>query len=210
MAGTVTPPALSVSDAELQIQPPRTHIMSMPVTLRRFTIDDLERFPDDGNRYELLEGVLFVTPAPLPPHEAILHRLILLLGNHLEPWPEIRMAVRSEVVLAPDNKLEPDIQIYRAGRIPRTWAEVSDRWLAVEVASRSTRAYDREYKRDAYLALDVREVWLVDPFDRVVRVAGSGGQAEKTLDRELIWIPPAPATPLRIDLAAVFHNLPVE
>jgi len=184
--------------------------MLMPVTLRRFTIDELDRFPDDGNRYELLDGVLFVTPAPLPPHEAILHRLILLLGNHLTPWSEIRMAVRSEVVLAPDNKLEPDIQIYRAGTIPQTWAKVSDRWLAVEVASRSTRAYDREYKRDAYLALGVREVWLVDPFDRVVRAVNSGEKAEKTLATELIWIPPAPATPLRIELAWLFQDLPVE
>jgi Uma2 family endonuclease len=184
--------------------------MRMPVTLRRFTVDELDQFPDDGNRYELLDGVLFVTPAPLPPHEAILHRLILLLGNHLKPWPGIRMAVRSEVVLAPDNKLEPDIQIYQASQIPRTWAEVTDRWLAVEVASRSTRAYDREYKRDGYLALGVREVWLVDPFDRVVRVMGSDKKVEQTLDLHLNWIPPAPVTPLRIELRDLFRDLPDE
>jgi Uma2 family endonuclease len=68
--------------------------MAMPVTLRRYTIDDLDRFPDDGNRYELLDGVLFVTPAPLPPHEAILHRLLLAIGNHIVPWRSARASSR--------------------------------------------------------------------------------------------------------------------
>ena len=101
--------------------------MAMPITLRRFTVDELDAFPDDGSRYELLDGVLFVTPAPLPAHEALIQRLSLLLGSHLEPWPELWLATRSEVVLPPDNKLEPDLQVYYAASLPRTWVEVEDR-----------------------------------------------------------------------------------
>jgi Uma2 family endonuclease len=184
--------------------------MAMPVTLRRFTVADLETFPDDGNRYELLDGVLFVTPVPLPPHEALIQRLMLLLGNHLSPWPEVWLAPRSEVVLAPDNKLEPDLQVYRAPSLPRSWADVEERWLVVEVASRSTRIYDREYKRDGYLQLGVREVWLVDRFDRAVRVTTHQTRAEATHRTPFLWTPPAPVPPLPIDPVELFRDLPTE
>jgi Uma2 family endonuclease len=198
----------TVRDAELRPPKPRIHIMAMPVSLRRYTLEDLDRFPDDGNRYELLDGVLFVTPAPLPAHEVIRQRLILAIGNHIRPWPDLWLAPRSEVVLPPSNKLEPDLQVYRAAMVPRRWTEVSDRWLAVEVASRSTRVYDREHKLQAYLDLGVREVWLVDRLDDVVRVASQGQPAERTVATELIWSPPSPVGPLEIDLVEQFRGLP--
>lgn len=184
--------------------------MAMPVTLRHFTVGDLDAFPDDGNLYELLDGVLFVTPAPLPAHEALLERLVRLLHDHLRPWPAVRVATRSEVVLPPDNKLEPDLQIYHAETVPRTWAEVSDRWLTVEVASRSTRVYDREYKRDAYLQMGVQEVWLVDRFAREVRVSRRTPTGERVCREELIWSPPAPVPSLSVDLVKLFEGLPEE
>jgi hypothetical protein len=43
--------------------------MAMRATVPRYTLQDLESFPDDGNRYELVDGILLVTPAPLPPHD---------------------------------------------------------------------------------------------------------------------------------------------
>lgn len=184
--------------------------MVMPaVTLRRFTVDEIDRFPPDGNRYELLDGVLFVTPAPMPLHEEIVWRLARILTGHLEPWPEIHLATRSEVVLRPKNKLEPDLQVYRAERIPRSWSDVRDRWLAVEVVSRSTRIVDREYKLDGYLALGVREVWLVDPRERWV-VTGKSGGLVTTVEQQLVWSPPEPVTPLSIDIPTLFRDLPRE
>ena len=200
--------AIGFRDAELPRSERSPKIMAMPVSLRRFSLDELEALPDDGNRYELLDGVLFVTPAPLPAHEVLIQRLMLLLGNHLRSWPEIWIAPRSEVVLAPHNKLEPDLQIYRAASIPRAWNQVRERWLAVEVASHSTRVYDRQYKRDGYLQLGVQEVWLLDRFDRVVRVATRDDPEERTFEGEFLWTPPAPATPLRVDLVELFQDLP--
>ena len=47
----------------------------MPAILPRYTVDDLDSFPDDGNRYELLDGRLLVTPAPMPPHEFVVLRI---------------------------------------------------------------------------------------------------------------------------------------
>lgn len=187
---------------------PSPHIMAMPVTLRRFRVEDLDRFPDDGNRYELVDGVLFVTPAPQPAHEELISRLMGILRDHLRAWPEVRLATRSEVVRLPDTRLEPDLQVYRAETLPASWADVRDRWLAVEVASRTTRMYDREYKRDAFLQMGVREVWLVDRFDREIRVGRGDGSSEVICRVELVWTPPTPIPPLRVEVPALFHGLP--
>ncbi len=183
--------------------------MVMAVTLRRFTVDEIDRFPPDGNRYELLDGVLFVTPAPLPGHEAVVSRINHLLLDHLKPWSEIWIATKSEVVLRPHQKLEPDLQVYRAARIPSAWSQVDDRWLAVEVASPSTRVYDREYKLNAYLSLGVREVWLVDPADRSI-VVGRRQRPAVTVRDELVWRPPDPAGSLRLEVPGLFRGLPPE
>jgi hypothetical protein len=51
----------------------------MPVSVPRYSIADLERFPNDGNRYELLDGVLLVAPAPSHAHQIIVNRLQLRL-----------------------------------------------------------------------------------------------------------------------------------
>lgn len=49
--------------------------MAMPISVPSYTVDDLDRFPPDGNRYELLEGMLLVTPAPGLPHQVVTQRL---------------------------------------------------------------------------------------------------------------------------------------
>ena len=49
--------------------------MAMPLVVPRYTLQDLESFPDDGSRYELLDGVLLVTPAPAPLHQLVVSRV---------------------------------------------------------------------------------------------------------------------------------------
>jgi hypothetical protein len=61
--------------AELLASPPRAYLMAMPVSVPRYTVDDLDSLPNDGNRYELLDGVLLVSPAPMPPHELVVNRI---------------------------------------------------------------------------------------------------------------------------------------
>jgi Uma2 family endonuclease len=83
---------------------------------------------------------------------------------------------------------------------------VTEHWLAVEILSRSSRMYDREVKRAAYLALGVPELWLVDYHDRSVEVWRSRGAPEVV--REAIrWHVPILELIAVVDLAEVFAGL---
>jgi len=104
--------------------------MAMPVAVPRYTVDDLESFPDDGNRYELLDGILLVTPAPLPSHEIVLNRirnrLIIYLGDRAEVFTHAAVQVRPRTHLEPDILVVPSpIRITGRSR----WSDVREWWL---------------------------------------------------------------------------------
>jgi Uma2 family endonuclease len=86
------------------------------------------------------------------------------------------------------------------------WAEITEHWLAVEVLSRSSRVYDRKFKRDAYLALGVPEVWLVDVSGRNLERCRRGSDAELLRDA-LDWRVPASDVVVRVDLREVFAGV---
>jgi Uma2 family endonuclease len=141
--------------------------MAMAISLPQYTVDDLDRFPDDGNRYELLDGVLLVTPAPRAVHQLVANRIQVDLSNALMKTGLAHVVGPGVVVRKPKTQLQPDILVYSSKYSPTTdWPKISDHWLAVEVLSRSSRVYDREYKRDAYFKLGVRHVWLVSTLVR--------------------------------------------
>jgi Uma2 family endonuclease len=82
------------------------------------------------------------------------------------------------------------------------WVDVTEHWLAVEVLSHSSRIYDREFKRDAYFALGVQQVWLVDVEDRSVEVWTS--RSEHDVVRDVIrWRVPTTDLVVELNLAEV-------
>jgi Uma2 family endonuclease len=107
----------------------------------------------------------------------------------------------------PKTQLEPDVLVVPA-RFPLSskWHEITEHWLAVEVLSRSSRFYDREFKRDAYLALGVREVWLVDRADKSVEVSRVRGECDTVRDA-LVWRVPTLDMQVRIELSEVFAGI---
>ena len=108
----------------------------MPLTAPRYTVDDLDLFPDDGSRYELLDGVLLVTPAPRLAHQGVAFRLALLLGQVLQVPGLAQVTTPGVVVSLPLTQLEPDILVFPARfSLSSTWADISEHWLAVEVLS---------------------------------------------------------------------------
>lgn len=179
--------------------------MVMPVTLRRFTVEEVDQFPDDGNRYELLDGVLFVTPGPGLPHQVIAARLLVAFMNVIDDLPDLGVWSPAVVPIDRKSRLEPDLLVAATGGQLASWAKLGERWLAIEVSGSGSRIYDREYKRDAYLAAGVREVWLVDLTARTVAVSKAGA-AKDVVHRDIVtWREPGSGREVRIELAVLFR-----
>ena len=175
------------------------------VTVPRYTVDDLERFPDDGNRYELLDGVLLVTPAPRAVHQIVVSRIAFRLTEAVGAIAHV--VGPGAVSVPPRTQLQPDILVYPSRFSPTTdWAKVDEHWLAVEVLSRSSRMYDRDFKRDAYLALGVCEVWLVDVRELTVEVCRARGAGDIVRDT-IHWQAPGMETVMHIALADAFQGV---
>ncbi|MGH3384329.1 MAG: Uma2 family endonuclease [Nocardioidaceae bacterium] len=122
---------------------------------------DLEGMPDDGHRYELVDGSLIVTPAPSLRHQIVVGELFVLLRQHCPVGLAVILAP-FDVVLDDDTVLQPDLIVARrrdltAGALPT--APV----LAVEVLSPSTRQLDLSLKRARFEAAGCPSYWAVDP-----------------------------------------------
>jgi hypothetical protein len=130
-----------------------------------------------------------------------------LLGYLPEGAPA-RVTSPGEIEIAPKLLLDPDLLVWPSSYPPGTlWTRISGWWLAVEVSGRGSRVYDRDFKRDAYLALGVREVWLVDLHDRQVLVSRAAAPKDVPHRDGLLWYPPEMPDPLAIDLRTIFAGL---
>ena len=180
--------------------------MARAISVPLCTVDDLERFPEDGNRYERLDGMLLVTPATSQLHQLVAGRIQGELFSALSRPGLANVVGPGAVVLMPRTQLEPDILVYSAG-FPATahWKSISGHWLAVEVLSRGSRLYDREFKRDADLALGVKEVWLVDVRDQFIEVSTVPGQPRRVSD-VVRWKSPA-GFDIVIELTEIFAGI---
>ncbi|HSB53978.1 MAG TPA: Uma2 family endonuclease [Gemmatimonadales bacterium] len=181
----------------------------MPLALPRYTLRDLESFPDDGCRYELLDGVLLVTPAPAPLHQLVALRISTTLATYLGPRGPGRVFSPGSVELEPNLHLEPDVLVVPAGalqpglREETRWTDIRRWWLAVEVSGKGSTPYDRDSKGPAYLALGVPEVWRVDLRDRCVFVSRTG-TTEVRHDDHVTWLAPGMSEPMVLPVADLF------
>ena len=181
--------------------------MGMPITVPTFTVDDLDQFPDDGTRYELLDGVLLVSPGPELPHQVVTGRLFALLADFLKPWPELLITSPGAIILRPKTQLEPDILVFRWPNGGPKWEAVQEHLLAVETTSRSTVIYDRDFKRPAYLDLGVGEVWRVDLDQEAILVSRPGEPADLAYRDEFVWAPKGHPSSLLIEVQPLFRGL---
>ncbi len=145
----------------------------------QWTYKDYLRLPEDGNRYEVIRGSLYVTAAPIFDHQFA----VLKLSRYLDEF--VSAGELGVVLAAPFDVLlpfgigapvQPDILVFRAGNEPsggdKNFVGVPD--LIAEVLSPGTRRRDRTVKLGAYQAAKVPEYWLVDPLERTVAVYGLG------------------------------------
>lgn len=180
--------------------------MGMAISVPGYTVDELDGMPDDGNRYELLEGVLLVTPAPRHAHQLSAGRLFAQLSDAVVRTGEGHAVGPGAIRMLPATHLEPDMLVYPSRFGPEVaWENIDRHWLAVEVLSRSSRIYDREFKRDAYLAMAVAEVWLVGIETKSVEVCKNG--ESEIVSSVVRWRVPDIDRMVAIDLEAVFAGV---
>jgi len=141
--------------------------------LRRYSLDEFWALsePDDRSHYDLIGGYLFMVPPPDPPHgdvdSYLTHSLADFLSANGRPG---RIYHPREAIYTTDTYVEPDM-IYVSDALR---AKMGDRRTSADIVfeytSKSNANYDRTTKADTYLALRVRELWLVDSDKKAIEI----------------------------------------
>ncbi|HEU0300107.1 MAG TPA: Uma2 family endonuclease [Longimicrobium sp.] len=148
--------------------------MTTQPAVREWTYEEFARLPDDGNRYEVIAGELYVTPAPETPHQVVSGRFFLEMANFAMKEHHLGEVLYAplDVLFGEGDYLEPDIVFLRNEhthyRTRRAVEGPPD--LIIEIVSRSTARQDRGIKRERYAHFGVPEYWIIDADRRRVEV----------------------------------------
>jgi Uma2 family endonuclease len=188
---------------------PRAHERP-PAGIIKLTYDDYLTLPDDGRRYEILDGDLEMTPAPSPRHQAVSRNLQRALDRHVT---DNRLGsiynAPIDVILAPTTIVQPDLLFLAAARrhLVTERAIEGPPDLIVEILSPSTAGRDRAAKATLYARFGVSCYWIVDPEARTVEIhiLTDGGYRLAATHAGTERFSAAPLPDLTIDLAAVWE-----
>jgi Uma2 family endonuclease len=139
----------------------------------RVSYADLERAPEDGRRYELYDGEVFVVPAPIPRHQRVQIRLVEWLDRYAESVGGFVVCSPIDIVFSEYDVLQPDVVFFRPDRAHLVDLDHAIRHapdLCVEILSPSTEASDRGRKLQMFARYGVPEYWIVDPVTEVIEV----------------------------------------
>lgn len=184
--------------------------MAMPHPLADWTVAQVLELPDDGNRYEVVDGELLVSPAPALPHQLAIQALF----KRLDPFVAVHrvgcvllspadIEFDKRTLVQPDVFVAPPVE----GRRPRSWKEIRDLLLAVEVLSPSTARADRQVKRRRYQRHGVPEYWIVDLEARLIERWQPADERPEILAERIEWRPSPDGPCLAIDLGALFGEV---
>ena len=193
--------------------------MGMPVPQGRgtkdegraeWTADRARALPDDGNRYEVLDGELFVTPAPSGDHQFTLK----LLYDRLNPYVTthalgVLLWSPADIEFSPYRLVQPDLFVapFIDGKRPRQWKDIHRLVLAIEALSPTTAHADRHRKRRIYMEEAVDEYWIVDADARLIERWRKGDARPEMCDESLEWKPRPDLPALVIDLGRYFGEI---
>ena len=178
------------------------------MALSQVTWQDVQQLPDDGNRYEAIDGELCVTPAPSLRHQRILMRLTLALHHLLveSGHGELFFAPTGVEFPATEEGVQPDLLFVsnqRRGILADPWIRGAPD-LVVEILSPTTAHRDRGVKRKLYDRQGVSVYWIVDPDARAVEVWTFGTEPGHGRFTDLLPVTRAGEQIGEIDLAEVF------
>jgi Uma2 family endonuclease len=182
--------------------------MGMPAQQIEWTAEMARTLPDDGQRYEVLDGALFVTPAPSPRHQ----KAVMALLRRIDPYVRANglgetLPSPADIEFSPRRLVQPDVFVVPASAKLRDWRDVTSLLLAAEVLSPSTARADRLSKRVIYQSQLVPEYWIVDLDARVIERWRPEDERPEILTETLTWQPRLEISPLSIELGPFFAEI---
>src|SRR5262245_58613089 len=135
------------------------------------TYEDYVSLPDDGRRYEILDGELEVSPAPAPTHQGVSGNLLVILHSHVRERDLGRVYhAPIDVILARTTVVQPDLVYVARGResIITERAIEGPPELVVEILSGWSVSRDRGRKSKLYARFGIRHYWIADPRARLL------------------------------------------
>jgi len=175
----------------------------------KFTYDDYLLLPDDGKRYEILEGELLMSPSPKHLHQKVLGRIFQLINEYVERQQLGELIIAPfDVVISPHNVVQPDLLFVsnqNIEKIKSTHFEGTPD-LIIEILSSSSLQRDRIIKRKIYARFGLPEYWLVHPEKKYLQIlrlqAGTLRQVAEFKANEVLTSPVFPG--LEIELKQIF------
>ena len=175
-----------------------------------WTYAEYARLPDDGNRYEVLDGEVLTTPSPGTPHQRIAAELFVRLREYVnakgigEVMWDLDLLYFTGQYLRPDMTYVPNAQRHL----------LTDRGieglpgLVVEVLSPSSGRIDKVKKPARYADFGVPEYWVVDPNRRTILVweFAVGGTEPRIVTDRLTWQPEPDVPPFELELSRLFDS----
>ncbi|MFQ5455419.1 MAG: Uma2 family endonuclease [Nitrospirota bacterium] len=152
------------------------------MTSPKYTYEDYICIPDTGKRYQLIEGELYMVPAPIPYHQIVSIRIASNLSDYIET-NDLGMLLYApcDIVLSEEDVVQPDIFFISRDRLniitDKNINGAPD--LVVEILSPSTSKIDRNLKKKLYLRHEVKEYWIVYPDEEIIEVLIIEGQEYK-------------------------------
>jgi Uma2 family endonuclease len=184
--------------------------MSKRSSSAHWTYEDYARLPDDGNRYEVIDGEVLVTPAPTTFHQHVLFTLAIALRQYAERHGLGVVLPGVDVLFVSGQFLRPDIvfvpEPVRDGIKLRGIEKAPG--LVVEILSPGSASIDRVKKPRRYGDFGVPEYWVVDPDERTVWVWRfvSSHEPERAIDR-ITWQPNPHVEAFVMDLEQLFRPI---
>jgi Uma2 family endonuclease len=148
-----------------------TFPQSIPPGKIVLTYDDYRLLPNDGNRYEILDGELSVTPAPSTRHQTVLGNLYRFLASYVVANQLGKLFIApTDLILVPTTVVQPDLMFIGNDRrqIVTERAIEGPPTLIIEILSPTTHRTDRVTKAQLYAKHKVPNYWLIDPDQRTL------------------------------------------
>lgn len=184
--------------------------MGMVAPYTRWTADRRAALPDDGRRYEIIDGELFVTLSPNVRHQRAAFALAVRLRTYLAAHPVGEVIIApADVEFSDDTVVEPDVFVARLveGRPAEDLKHAGLPLLVAEVLSPSTERTDRGRKRELFQARGVPEYWIVNVEARVFERWRPGATRAELATERIEWRPPAGVEPFRLELGEFWREV---